>query len=101
MLRSRSVESCASHAALRYAIERERITVLFLTASLWREWARGLVAAGERLPVSVRLAITAGEKAAAVLSHLAGLSKDFDDTLPQLKGKKPAPARKRSPRRAP
>jgi amino acid adenylation domain-containing protein len=55
----------ASHAALRAAIERERITVLFLTAALWNEWAPALAAAGERLPESVRLAITAGERAAA------------------------------------
>lgn len=54
----------ASHTALRAAIEREHITVLFLTTSLWHEWIRGLAAAGARLPDSVRLGVSGGEKAA-------------------------------------
>ncbi len=55
----------ASHAELRAAIERERISVLFLTAAMWNEWMAGLAATRTQLPDSVRLAITAGEKAAA------------------------------------
>ncbi|MGD8277159.1 MAG: amino acid adenylation domain-containing protein [Gemmatimonadota bacterium] len=54
----------ASDAALLAAIQRERISALFLTSALWNRWVGGIAAAGKRLPDCVRLGIAGGDRAA-------------------------------------